>query len=84
MNILNPTKNRGEFRCSGRVGSSFATSDIRRVTMAINSEMNHECAKDREVLTICKSIKVVSTQIKYNMQQCYHCLSFIYDVSIAV
>ena len=46
----NPTKNRGELRCSGRVGSSCSTSDTRRVNLVTNPVISHERGKDREVL----------------------------------
>jgi hypothetical protein len=48
---MNPTKNRGERRCSGRVSSSCSTSDTRRVNLVINPVISHERGKDREVLT---------------------------------
>ena len=44
-----PTKNRSEFRCSGRVSSSCFTSGPRRLTVVTNPVISHECAKDRIV-----------------------------------
>jgi hypothetical protein len=46
-----PLKTGGELRCSGRVGSSCSTSDIRRVNLVINQVINHEWGKDRGVFT---------------------------------
>ena len=48
---MNPTKNRGERRCSGRVSNSCSTSDTRRVNLVINPVISQERGKDREVLT---------------------------------
>jgi hypothetical protein len=46
-----PLRTRGEFRCSGRVGSSFSTSDTRRVNLVTNPVLSNERGKDREVFT---------------------------------
>ena len=32
----NPTKTRGELRCSGRISSSYSTSDTGRITVKLN------------------------------------------------
>ena len=48
---MNPTKNRGKRRCSGRVSNSCSTSDTRRVNLVINPVISQERGKDREVLT---------------------------------
>ena len=40
------TKNRGEVRFSGRVGSSYSTCDIRRVILATNPVIRHVCRTD--------------------------------------
>jgi hypothetical protein len=47
----NPSKNRGEFRCSGRVSSSCSTSGTRRVNLVTNPMIRHEWGKDRKVFT---------------------------------
>jgi hypothetical protein len=39
---MNPTKNRGELMCSGRVSSSCSTSGTRRVNLVTNPVMSHE------------------------------------------
>jgi hypothetical protein len=39
-----------ELGCSGRVGSSYSTSDTRGVTLVTNPMINHELRKDREML----------------------------------
>jgi hypothetical protein len=49
--LTNPTKNRTELRCSGRVGSSCSTSDTRCVTLATNPVISHKWWRDREVLS---------------------------------
>jgi hypothetical protein len=41
----NPTKNRGELRCSWRVCSSCSTSGIHRVTLVTNPVISHEYRK---------------------------------------
>jgi hypothetical protein len=46
-----PLKTGGELRCSGRVSSSCATSDTRRVNLVTNPVISHEWGKDREVFT---------------------------------
>ena len=48
----NPTKTRGELRCSGMVSSFCSTSDTRRVTLVTNPMVNHELRQEWEVLTI--------------------------------
>jgi hypothetical protein len=48
---MNTTKNRGELRCSGRLSSSFSTSDNRCVNLVINPVASHERGIDRGVLT---------------------------------
>jgi hypothetical protein len=48
---MNPTKNWGELRCSGRVNSSCSTSGTCRVNLVINPVISREWGKDREVLT---------------------------------
>jgi len=49
-NNTNPTKKRGELRCSGRVSSSCSTSDTCRVNLVTNPVISHEWGKDWEVL----------------------------------
>jgi hypothetical protein len=39
----NPTKNRGEFRCFGRISSFCSTSCTRRVTLGTNLVISLEC-----------------------------------------
>jgi hypothetical protein len=46
-----PLKTGGELRCSGRVSSSWYTSDIRRVNLVTNPVISREWGKDREVFT---------------------------------
>ena len=48
----NPTKTRGELRCSWRVGSSCSTIGTCRVTLVTNSEsvISHEWGKGQELL----------------------------------
>ena len=46
-----PTKNGGELKCSGRVGSSCSTSGTRRFTRVTIRVISHECGKDRQVFT---------------------------------
>jgi hypothetical protein len=46
-----PLKIGGELRCSGRVGSSCSSSDIRRVNLVTNPIISREWGKNREVLT---------------------------------
>ena len=46
-----PLKTGSELGCSGRVSSSCATSDTRRVNLVTNPVISHERGKDREVLT---------------------------------
>jgi hypothetical protein len=43
-------KTGGELRCSGRVSSSYPTSDTRRVNLVTKPVISHERGKDREVL----------------------------------
>ena len=43
----NTHKNRGELRCSGRVGSTCSTSDTRRVNLVTNPVTSHDRGKDR-------------------------------------
>ena len=50
-NNTDPTKNRGELRCSGRINSSWSTSGTRRVALVTNPVISHEWGNDREVLT---------------------------------
>jgi hypothetical protein len=50
LNNTNPTKTRGELRCSGRINISCATSDTRRVTLVTKAMISHEIGKDREVV----------------------------------
>ena len=40
-----PLKTGGEHRCSGRVGSSYCTSDTRRVNLVTNPVISHEWGK---------------------------------------
>jgi len=47
----NPTKNRGQIRCSGRESSSCSTSGTSRVTLVTNPVVNLERGKDRGVFT---------------------------------
>jgi hypothetical protein len=42
---------KGEFRCSGKVSSSYSTSGTRRVNLVTNPVINRERGKDREVFT---------------------------------
>jgi hypothetical protein len=64
-----PLKTGGELRWSGRVSSSCSTSDIRRANLVINPVINHECGKDREVLTTSETYSwSFVTQIFYNGQ----------------
>jgi len=44
---MNPTKNRGELRCSGRISSSCDTRDIRRATVK-----QHETSSDMTIKTL--------------------------------
>jgi len=37
-----PLKTGGELKCSGRVGSSYYTSDTRRVNLVTNPVISHE------------------------------------------
>jgi hypothetical protein len=37
-----PLKTNGELGCSGRVSSSYSTSDTRRLTLITNPVINHE------------------------------------------
>jgi hypothetical protein len=46
---MNPTTNRGERRCSGRVGSSCPTSGTRRVNLVTNLVLCHEWGKLRAI-----------------------------------
>jgi hypothetical protein len=46
-----PLKSEGELRCSGRVGSSCSTSDIRRVNLVTTPVISHERGKEREMFT---------------------------------
>ena len=46
-----PLKTGVELRCSGRVGSSCSTSDVRRVNLVTNPVISHEWGKGREVCT---------------------------------
>ena len=46
-----PLKHRGGVRCSGRVCSSFSTSNTRHVNLVTNPVMSHEWGKDQEVFT---------------------------------
>jgi hypothetical protein len=39
---MNPTENRGELRCSGRVDSSCSTNDTHRVNLVTNTILSHE------------------------------------------
>jgi len=48
-----PLKTGGELRRSGRVSSSWSTSDTRRVNLVTNPMISHERGKDREVFTTC-------------------------------
>jgi hypothetical protein len=41
---MNPTKNRGDLMCSGRVNSSCFTSDNRRVSLVTNSVIPVRCS----------------------------------------
>ena len=59
QNITQKTKDRatrtkleteGELRCSGRVSSSCATCNTRRVTIVINPVISHEWGKDPIVI----------------------------------
>jgi hypothetical protein len=40
-----------ELKCSGRVGSSWSTSNTRRVNLVTNPVISNEWGKDREVFT---------------------------------
>ena len=51
VSTSNPTKNRGEFRCSERVSSSCSTSGIRRVTLFRTPMISHEWGKNQLVIT---------------------------------
>ena len=46
-----PLKTGGEFRCSGRVSSSYSTSGTRHVNLVTNSVISREWGKDLEVFT---------------------------------
>ena len=48
---MNSTKNRGGLRLSGRISSSYFTSDIRHVAPVSNPVRSDEWGKDWEVLT---------------------------------
>ena len=39
---MNPTKNRGELRCSGRVNSSCSTNGTRRVNLVTTLVISYE------------------------------------------
>jgi hypothetical protein len=47
----NPPITYVEPRCSGRVGSSCSTNEIRSITLVSNPLINHKWGKDREVHT---------------------------------
>jgi hypothetical protein len=55
----NPTKNRSECRCSGRVSSYCSASGTRHVNLATNPVISHEWGKDQEVFTTKSKIYVV-------------------------
>jgi len=46
-----PLKTGGKLRSSGRVSSSYSTSDTSRVNLVTNPVIRYERGKDREVLT---------------------------------
>jgi hypothetical protein len=46
---MNPTKNRGELMCSGRVSSSCSTSGIHSFNLVTNPVISYETGKNREV-----------------------------------
>ena len=46
-----PLKTGGELMCSGRVSSSWSTSDTHRVNLVTNPVISHERGKNREVLS---------------------------------
>ena len=46
-----PLKSGGEFRCSGRISSTWYTSGTRRVNLVTKAVICHEWGKDREVFT---------------------------------
>ena len=48
---IEPTKNGGERRCSGRVSSSCSNSDTRCVNLVTKPVISHERGEDREVFT---------------------------------
>ena len=66
---IEPTKNGGERRCSGRVSSSFSNSDTRCVNLVTKPVISHERGKDQEVLTTSETyLWSFVTQIFYNGQ----------------
>ena len=48
---MNPTKNRNELRCSGRVSSPCSTSGTCRVNIVTKPVISHELGMNREVIT---------------------------------
>jgi hypothetical protein len=64
-----PLKTGGEFGCSGSVGSSYSTSDTRRVNLVTNPVISHERGKDREVLT-------TSGTYPWSFSNCFVCTLF--------
>jgi hypothetical protein len=76
----NPTENRVELRCSGRVSSSCSTSDTRRVNLVTNPVISHERGNDRELFTRylqtllnkivhCSIMKIFTENYQYNANQ---------------
>jgi hypothetical protein len=50
----------GEFRCSGRVSSSYSTSATPLVNLVTNPVISHEWGEDREVFSIETSVSDVN------------------------
>ena len=66
---MNPTKNGGEHRCSGRISSSYSASGNRRVNLDTNQVISREWGKDWVVLTTSGTYpKSFVTQIVHNNQ----------------
>jgi len=51
LSNTNTTKTMDELMCSGRVNSSYSTSDTRHVTLVTNPVISHEWGKNLIVIT---------------------------------